>query len=624
MRGGEVSASGDVCGEEEDTSMLDVKRRGAAARTKGSHRGSALYSGGIPPGSDLCGNHGHALIVLCVPCAAMAFLRAWYVYAARLGHDHGTWSHVYPVEQSTSAARLEHARRRGRGNIVGSPHPTFPRSILWEGGAFDSETPLLMNTDVSFGEVRSLLRTPSRVHWLMLAERISRWPDRDEREEVILPYCRDVLRQWPDHLRCAQPNWLQALYDGPRVHPALHLTRHITFTDRTLSHDVWKQITELDCWGELHAVEMRNFKFGGARGLTAFLAGPISAQLRRLNLYEYALDDRLFDALLRDALMMRLEALGLERMRITRARLDRLVARQKTSSIHLLNLRDNNLDTSSLAALEGTSALEGLLLGARPDDIYYKERHSLANQPDPAGLAHLFDALPALHACDLTHLDLSDRSLRAILSARPARLRRLDLRGNAITGEGVRSLVSSPMYAQLGGLDLWYNPIGAAATPMLLDVAGEAPMTELYMAHTEPDEVGVATYASFARSTYIEVLDLSDNALGDSIVEHLLHAQTSYPALRDLRLANNFLRSGVLIDLLKSPLGKRLRRLDLRSNTTNVTFFEALLEAHESLHLDDLRISSYARASAMDVNLAQSPLESVVRQSHYAGDGPRP
>lgn len=59
-----------------------------------------------------------------------------------------------------------------------------------------------MNQDEPhIGELRSLLAAPCQDHWETLLALLIRWPDLDELVEVILPYCHQALKRWPDEPR---------------------------------------------------------------------------------------------------------------------------------------------------------------------------------------------------------------------------------------------------------------------------------------------------------------------------------------------------------------------------------------------------------------------------------------
>ena len=52
----------------------------------------------------------------------------------------------------------------------------------------------------AFGALRSLLARPSAPAWRAALRRINGWEDAHERDEVVLPYAREVLARWPDEL----------------------------------------------------------------------------------------------------------------------------------------------------------------------------------------------------------------------------------------------------------------------------------------------------------------------------------------------------------------------------------------------------------------------------------------
>ncbi len=94
-----------------------------------------------------------------------------------------------------------------------------------------------------FGELRRLLRQPpSEASWAELCAHLAAWTFDERFHEAVLPYVREELVRWPEHLKIAPRSWAEPLLRVVRKPaPLLSLVAALDLTqggigDRTLSY----------------------------------------------------------------------------------------------------------------------------------------------------------------------------------------------------------------------------------------------------------------------------------------------------------------------------------------------------------------------------------------------------
>lgn len=192
----------------------------------------------------------------------------------------------------------------------------------------DQHTPQL-------GDLRSLLAAPSKNNWTKLLKLLIRWPAPDELVEVILPYCHQALKRWPDEprrlntltrstkaqlspLQHTLVSWLcHELELGPETelspawqipplwdHLKLIAQLHDDHEEHILAHSTsWRALSLVNCelsleqayalldwpiYDELHTIALTDYGYEDNQGANLWLAEvflnkPLT-QLRHLNL----------------------------------------------------------------------------------------------------------------------------------------------------------------------------------------------------------------------------------------------------------------------------------------------------------------------------------------------------
>jgi Leucine-rich repeat (LRR) protein len=177
------------------------------------------------------------------------------------------------------------------------------------------------------------------------------------------------------------------------------------------------------------------------------------------------------------------------------------------------------------------------------------------------------------------------------LAASPhlARLQRLDLSGNRIGLEGVRTLLRSPHLGRLKSLDLSHNDLGPAGAAELAGWPSQLESLSIAGNGLSGDDVRRLLEAPLSQA--LVELDLTHNPLGPGLMSVL-----GKFLARSIRLALGFtgLTAADVRDLARSPA--RPRTLDLRFNDLGDPGIQALagsdlLSRCESLNLRGNRLT---------------------------------
>ncbi len=225
--------------------------------------------------------------------------------------------------------------------------------------------------------------------------------------------------------------------------------------------------------------------------------------------------------------------------RLTRARghLADLAASPWLAHLRGLDLSDNGIDADALAELTDSPflcLLQALDLGDNP--IGPRGAHLLAT-------AHAADELSELH---LARCRLGSGGLGELLDGRARQWRRLDLSNNGLYRRDLVDLADSPVLRQLVALDLSSNPLQEDATSVLADSPNAANLIHLGLCHTGTGNSAVTALAGSPHLANLRSLDLRG------------HACWTW-------LDRTGMRQGGIVELSRSPLLARLRRLLLAS-----------------------------------------------------------
>ncbi len=144
-----------------------------------------------------------------------------------------------------------------------------------------------MSIEIQFGQLRSLVLSPSFSNWRMLCGVLDRYEDqwgRGEMAESVLPYLRHHIERWPTSVRrYATHTWLHRAMLGREVKQlefatAIHFVGHQTTTKGL---ELLFQATNLE---RVTHVDMRKAEVCDASVLRTLLDNPVIARLESLTL----------------------------------------------------------------------------------------------------------------------------------------------------------------------------------------------------------------------------------------------------------------------------------------------------------------------------------------------------
>lgn len=264
---------------------------------------------------------------------------------------------------------------------------------------------------------------------------------------------------------------------------------------------------------------------------------PLS-RLAGLTLYAQHLGEGLAAAVAGCAHLAGLRVLEVGRNRLGDAGCEMLAASPHLARLEHLDLSDNQVGDVGARALAGWAAAPRLT------------RLELSrNELTRAGLASLARS-PRLR---LSRLGVSHNRLSAAGgspggSPAPARLRRLDLRGNALRGGDLDALLSLPELAELSDLDLGHNLLGDGGAGLLAASPAAAGLERLFLNGNQLGDRAVAALADSEWFRRLHTLDVQQNPHIFDASGRLLMDAVRFPSLRRLALP-------------ASGLSPRLRRM---------------------------------------------------------------
>ena len=149
------------------------------------------------------------------------------------------------------------------------------------------------------------------------------------------------------------------------------------------------------------------------------------------------------------------------------------------------------------------------------------------------------------------------------------RLRRLELLKTALLGAGTAMLAQSGMLEKLDVLDLSGNAIGGEGIAAIAANVSQGPRT-LRLAGCNLPDAALARLADWPGLSRVRFLDVSGNRLSDKGLRALAESPRA-ASLEALFLAGNRnIGAMAITDLLRSPLGSRLRCLRIDQARTSV------------------------------------------------------
>lgn len=219
---------------------------------------------------------------------------------------------------------------------------------------------------------------------------------------------------------------------------------------------------------------------------------------------------------------------------------------------------------------------------------------TLADHPALATLTHLV----------LTDNHIGNRGLRAIASSRSlARLRHLDLRDNRITSDGIAALPGG--LRALEAIRLGGNGVGARGAELL--AAAPWSLSTLDLSGNDVGTRGAEALAASEMLSSLQRLSLADNGIGSDGVS-AISLSRGLTQLRELDLSSNRVGAAGAAALALSPNVSSLTTLSLARNTLGLEGLELLLSSHKFSQLESLDISSNDIGPQGAMALASSPM----------------
>lgn len=475
-----------------------------------------------------------------------------------------------------------------------------------------------------FGELRSLLqRAPSEGVWSRLCRVIEAW-GRAEFEARALPYVRDHLKRWPDHLRRAPQRWADDLLRGQGDVWPWSITRTLELRSVPLDE----------------LVELEDQPAEGDRALELLLQTEALYSVTHLMLTDLGITDEGCARLLEYPGISRLRSLRLQGNHLGAEGVSRIARTKALSELVALDLRANHWGgyEEAIAQLAHSRALRGLEsldieCDLTPQDLeallttsnFPELRHlglegcfhQVAIEADEfselhAGMLNRAITLPRLTSMSLANNMLTDVEVEEIIASPwVERLTELDLAWNDLEDHGVGALTQCDALADLTSLSLRGCPVGEQGAQELaravfeeirtLDVSStrgvvsmngrevtssllsqDAPRRYWLDALTDPavrlrrlreinlsdlnlmlDASDIARMESVTHLTSLETLQLANAGLTEEGVDALL-TSTEFAHLTQLNLNRNHDLGSALADALGRLELPALRKLKLR------------------------------------------------------------
>ena len=428
-----------------------------------------------------------------------------------------------------------------------------------------------------FGELRSLLQSPPcEDTWRTLCATLDAYP-RPELERVAVPYAVGVVRRWPESLRPAPPEWIDALIENQGDLPQLGVVASITMRDRFIADDEVDSLADSPYLDDLATLDLgrhhrmpwshdqldhdRVRRLGHSASLTNLRSLSISGHHLRPDSLEVVLRSPSF-SLLR-SLDFSFNNLGFLRHRD-------LGPAHLLPHLRELDLRDVGLTFVGVEAL----ATYGLLQNLPSLDV---SDNALGDE----GVARLAarGALDAITRLDLARCELNAASITIALEFALA-LKHLSIAGNAL-GDSAASLVArSPLCPTLVSLDLSDT---AAGDPGLRELAS-TPMPSLRrldLSRATPGTVGLRALSTAPWVPTLTYLRLDSVSLSEADLAGDLLAGAHH--LTDLHLAQTGLTDDALARLTDAS---RITTLDLRGTSVTDASVDTLAALSNLRHLD--------------------------------------
>jgi uncharacterized protein (TIGR02996 family) len=308
------------------------------------------------------------------------------------------------------------------------------------------------------------------------------------------------------------------------------------------------------------------------------------------------------------------------------------VAEALKANIHLRGLQSLALRYDDWQCTSGEFGYAGAVVLSRCDLPRLSKLEIHRGQVSSAGLSALLGSplMANVEELEVSGNRLGAEGMRSIATSRCAeRLRRLDLDGYAgvddeevceadyrIGHAGAAALSQGLRFARLTYLNLNWNDIGADGVAALLKSSRFASLQDLALSNNEIDDDGCVAIAEATELSDLRVLDLGFNDIGFNGVAALSRSSI-LGRLRELDLSGNELDDRCLEAIASSPYLTNLRRLDLSSNPFTSAGLRKLLHSRIAGGLTHLSVGGHQGFKPDDETLdaiADSPYLGNVNQ----------
>lgn len=426
-----------------------------------------------------------------------------------------------------------------------------------------------------FGDVRALVQSqPSQQAWWWLSTLLDRWPDHNERRDVVVPYVQQSIAHWPERIRIAPWSWLGQVIEGQHS-DCFGLARHVHADKRVYRYAVKRLLWRKEM---LH--------------------------IRQITLSDNDLDARVMNRVMLAPSMQMLSGLVIEQQRLRSTTLEALQHLERCRSLRAFGLSQVGLTAMNINTLRRSASM---LL--RLHDLSLSR-----NLIGPEGFAHFLSFGPwtSLQTLNIANCHLDDDGLFTLChTSRLPALTSLDISGNGLGDlDGLRALGQSSLVDQLSTLHLGVNFWRARALALELREWSPKQLTTLSVPSVGFGPGDMSLWATIGWLSQLQHLDLSFNGLGDVGIGALFE-QVCFERLACLKLCSVNLTDETIEHIGQVAQMPALHTLHLERNRLSGAGLEALLEKLPSIRrvycqgnpLSVLAMKMLAKNTSLDMDI---------------------
>ena len=408
----------------------------------------------------------------------------------------------------------------------------------------------------TFGDIRSTLhRRPGPRTWNQLCEALDLYADAEPLEEVVLPYCQELLERWPPrHPRTVPWPWKRALQLGHPL-PHLRLCTQLARCRHRLLHD--PHLDDADdpdprALAPHLKVSEGTRQIGDFEYLRGHLCPGSSGNEHAWKHLCWVIEEYDDRAPLHEVISWCSRALQRWPSQVPHEAPERW--KERLGPRHIppllalcdhLSLWKHHLGPHTIAALAASPHVEGLAhLDLGLNDLGDRGARALANSPH----------LARLESLELWDNGIGDDGARALAQTQTIDwLAVLNLGGNHIGPDGAAALAGSfLLLSRLHHLDLAFNKIGPRGAAALAASEHARSLTHLNLRWCAIGDGGARALAHSPHLGRLHHLDLENNHIGPEGAQAL--AQSPHlVSMRHLLLGNNPLGQRGAQALAQSP-----------------------------------------------------------------------